>query len=77
MKFVQREYAFSAATLPGGLLMHTLPRDVSVRDQQRKMYNLRAEGVCFITSGIEIFLLLSGINITDCFLYVVSALLLH
>ena len=71
MQFVQREYTFGAATFPGGMLMHTLPRDVSARDQQRNMYNLRAKGVCFIISGIEIFLLLSGINITFDFYFTV------
>jgi hypothetical protein len=64
--------------LGGGLPMCALPRDARIRDQQRKMCNLKAEGVYFTASGIKLFfLLLSGINITDCFVYFVSALLLH
>jgi hypothetical protein len=55
MKFLQREYTFSASGIRYGLLMRTLPCVTRVLDKQQKMHNLKADSVCFIMSGIEFF----------------------
>jgi hypothetical protein len=40
MKFVQRKYTFSVANFRGCFPTRTLPRDIRIRDQQRKMFDI-------------------------------------